>query len=98
MKDVKVSRRSRSLKRGAVLDDITMRDVLNVITLIDRIDAAIKSINTNIVQLKSSISTNKTDVRKVRLEMRDLAWEQRKDEVSIITKVERVLETYGVEI
>lgn len=73
-------------------------EIARLATQIDRIDAAIKSIKTNVAQLKASISANKEALRKVRSEMRDLAWERRKDEVSIITKVERILEAHGVKI
>ena len=62
------------------------------------INSTKSGIKANINTLTTSLQLKSKTINKLHSDVKDLAWERRKEEVSIFTKVERILESYGVKI
>ena len=73
-------------------------DLHRINHMINTIDTAKSSISLNIKRLSASLQLHSKTVSKLQAEIKELSWERRKEEVSIFTKVERILEQHGVKI
>ena len=66
--------------------------------MICTIDSTKSGIKANINTMISSLQLQTKTINKLHSDVKELAWERRKEEVSIFTKVERILDSYGVKI